>query len=85
MYLTPENAKDYVGMELYADKSIFRGYPYTVFRYPDGTYATKDSAGVCSPVSNYSFNQVWFDRVEPRKSESEVKDDNCAGNDQNAG
>ena len=71
MYLTPENAKDYVGMKLYADRSIFRCYPLTVFQYPDGTYATKDSAGVCSPVSDDLFNQVWFDRAEPYKAENE--------------
>lgn len=64
MYLTPENAKDYVGMKLYADRSIFHYYPFTVFQYPDGTYATKDSAGVCSPVSHIRFNQIWFDRTE---------------------
>ena len=74
MYLTPENAKDYVGMKLYADKSILGCYPYTVFRYPDGTYATEDRAGVCSPVCSDPFNQVWFDRVEPYKGESEVKE-----------
>ncbi len=71
MYLTPENAKDYVGMKLYADRSISLGYPYTVFQYQDGTYATEDSAGICSPVSNILFNQVWFDRAEPCKAESE--------------
>ena len=53
MYLTPENAKDYVGMKLYADRSIFHYYPLTVFQYPD------------------LFNQVWFDRAEPYKAESE--------------
>ena len=74
MYLTPENAKDYVGMKLYADKSIFHSYPYTVFQYPDGTYATEDSHGVCSPVDNILFNQVWFDRAEPCKAESEETD-----------
>lgn len=74
MYLTPDNAKDYVGMKLYADKSIFHRYPFTVFQYPDGTYATKDRLGVCSPVSNDSFNQVWFDRAEPYNAESEGKE-----------
>ncbi len=64
MYLTPENAKDYVGMKLYADRNIFHYYPLTVFQYPDGTYATEDSVGVCSPVSSDRFNQIWFDRVE---------------------
>lgn len=73
MYLTPENVKDYVGMKLYSDRSIFHCYPFTVFKYPDGNYATKDSTGVCSPVSNDRFNQIWFDRVEPHKSESEDK------------
>ena len=75
MYLTPENAKNYVGMKLYADRSIFHCYPLTVFQYPDGAYATKDSAGVCSLVSNELFNQVWFDRAEPYKVESEGSDE----------
>ena len=70
MYLTPENAKNYVGMKLYADKSIFHFYPFTVFQYPDGTYATKDRVGVCSPVSSDRFNQIWFDRVERAESEN---------------
>lgn len=70
MYLTPENAKDYVGMRLYADRSIFHYYPLKVFQYPDGTYATEDAIGVCSPVSNIEFNQIWFDRYEPQ-AESE--------------
>ena len=71
MYLTPENAKDYVGMKLYADRSILGCYPYIVFQYPDGTYATEDRGGACSLVSNDSFNQVWFDRAEPYNTESE--------------
>ena len=72
MYLTPENAKDYVGMKLYADRSIFHCYPYKVFQYPDGTYATEDRHGICSPVDNDPFNQVWFDRAEPCEAESEA-------------
>lgn len=71
MFLTPENAKKYVGMKLYADKSIFKCYPLKVFQYPDGTYATEDTAGVCVPVSNEVFKQVWFDRAEPCTEESE--------------
>lgn len=70
MYLTPENAKDYVGMKLYADRSILGCYPYMVFQYPDGTYATEDRAGICSLVDHDQFNQVWFDRAEPYKAES---------------
>lgn len=73
MYLTPENAKDYVGMKLYADRSILHYYPITVFQYPDGVYATKNRVGVCSPVSNEPFNQIWFDRAEPYKAESEAQ------------
>lgn len=69
MYLTPENAKDYVGMKLYADRSILGCYPYTVFQYPDGTYATEDRHGICSPVDNIMFNQVWFDRAESEDKE----------------
>lgn len=71
MYLTPENAKDYVGMKLYADRSLLGCYPYLVFQYPDGTYATQDRAGICSPVDSNQFNQVRFDRAEPYIAESE--------------
>lgn len=72
MYLTPENAKEYVGMRLYASKSIFHIYPITVFQYPDGTYATRDRAGVCSPVSNIKFNQIWFDSAEPQVESEDI-------------
>ncbi len=64
MFLTPENAKDYVGMKLYCDRSIFPYYPYMVFRYSDGTYGTKDNEGFCSPVSSEMFHQIWFDYAE---------------------
>lgn len=72
MYLTLENAKDYVGMKLHADRSSLHYYPVTVFQYADGSYATKDSVGVCSPVSNDVFNQVWFDRAEPYREDGEA-------------
>lgn len=71
MHLTPENAKDYVGMKLYADRRILGCYPYTVFQYRDGTYATEDRAGICSPVDSDPFSQVRFDRAEPYKAEKE--------------
>ena len=71
MYLTPENAKDYIGMKLDADRRILGCYPYMVFQYPDGAFATEDRAGICSPVDRDPFNQVWFDRAEPYKAESE--------------
>ena len=69
MYLAPENAKDYIGMKLDAYRRILGGYPYTVFQYPDGTYATENRHGICSPVDNIMFNQVWFDRAESEDKE----------------
>ena len=64
MYITPENAHEYLGKTLDAHHRLLGAYPYTVIQYPDGMYATKDRCGVCSPVSNDRFNQVWFDTVD---------------------
>ena len=71
MYLTPENASDYLGKELNASKSIFHYYPIIVIQYPDGSYATKDRVGVCSPISNIKYNQIWFDIVDGVKQKDE--------------
>lgn len=64
MYITPENAHEYLGKTLDAYNRKLGVYPYTVIQYPDGMYATKDRCGVCSPVSNGRFNQVLFDTVD---------------------
>lgn len=69
MWLTPENAHEYVGREINASKGFFHYYPLTVFQYPSGMYATKDSNGVCSPVSKDRFNQVYFDIVDGERIE----------------
>lgn len=69
MYLTPDNVHKFLGKKLNASKSIFRCYPFTVIQYSDGTYATKDRNGICSPIDNIKFNQVWFDTVDGVKIE----------------
>ena len=64
MYLTPDNAPNLLGKTLDATKHILGAYPYEVIMFPDGMFTTVDRAGVCSPVSNDQFNQVWFDMVD---------------------
>lgn len=64
MYLTPDNAHELLGRSLDASKHILGVYPYTVIQFPDGTYGAMDRAGVCIPVSNDRFNQVWFDIID---------------------
>ena len=64
MYLTPDNAHELLGRSLDATKHILGAYPYKVIQFPDGMYATVDRVGVCSPVSNDQFNQVWFDMID---------------------
>lgn len=70
MYLTPDNAHELIGRSLDASKRILGAYPYTVIQFPDGTYGAMDRVGVCIPVSNDRFNQVWFDIIDG-KSQTE--------------
>lgn len=69
MYLTPENAPKYLGKTLDASRRILGVYPYTVIQFPDGTYGAMDRIGVCTPVSNDRFNQVWFDIIDGEPQE----------------
>ena len=64
MYLTPDNAPNLLGKTLDASRHILGVYPYTVIQFPDGTYGAMDRVGVCSPVSNDRFNQVFFDIID---------------------
>lgn len=70
-YLTPENAPRLLGKVLDARHPILGAYPYTVIQFPDGTYGAKDRVGVCIPVSNNRFNQIWFDMVDGKSIETE--------------
>ena len=63
-YLTPENAPSLLGKTLDATKRLLGVYPYKVIQFPDGSYGAMDRVGVCIPVSNDQFNQVWFDTVD---------------------
>lgn len=69
MYLTPDNAHELIGRSLDASKRILGAYPYTVIQFPDGTYGAMDRIGVCTPVSNDRFNQVWFDIIDGESQE----------------
>lgn len=64
MYLTPDNAPEYLGRKLYATRPLLGVYPYEVIKWPDGTFGVKDRVGICMPISNDPFNQVWFDSAE---------------------
>ena len=68
-YLTPENASRFLGKVLDARHPLLGVYPYTVIQFPDGTYGAMDRVGVCIPVSNDQFNQIWFDMVDGKSIE----------------
>lgn len=66
MYLTIQNAEQYVGKTITAKRGgLFHHYPLKVFKYPDGTYGYSDRAGVgmLVPDEKETFNTVWFDTV----------------------
>lgn len=69
-YLTPENAHEYLGKTLDASKRILGVYPYKVIQFPDGSYGAMDRVGVCIPVSEDKFNQIYFDIV----NDEEIKE-----------
>ena len=75
MYLTPNNAPNLLEKTLDATKRLLGAYPYKVIQFPDGMYATVDRVGVCSPVSNDQFNQVWFDMIDGQHVEERRADD----------
>lgn len=67
MYLTTENAAEYVGKVLDLKRRRIGQYPQTVGRLPDGTYYHKYiETGVCAPVPVPAdlANAVPFDTVD---------------------
>ena len=64
MWLTKDNAKEFLGKCLDLSRRLYHYYPVTVIQFPDGTYATKNSVGICSPIGDDRFNQTWFDIVD---------------------
>ena len=65
MYLTTENASEYVGKTLDAKHHILGAYPYKVIQTPSGEYLVVDRAGVGVKVAepNDLFNAIYFDIV----------------------
>lgn len=65
MYLTTENANEYLGKTLDAKHHILGMYPYKVIQTPSGEYLAVDRAGVGVVVAkpNDLFNAIYFDIV----------------------
>ena len=65
MYLTTENASEYLGKTLDAKRHILGAYPYKVIQTPSGEYLAVDRAGVGVKVAepNDLFNAIYFDIV----------------------
>lgn len=67
MYLTTENASEYVGKTLDAKHHFLGAYPYKVIQTPSGEYLAVGRAGtgvgevVAEP--NDLFNAIYFDIV----------------------
>lgn len=68
MWLTPDNAKDYVGKTLDAKHRILGAYPYTVKPFKGGErkgdLAMVDRTGTYTELSPVRGNQIWFDIVD---------------------
>lgn len=65
MYLTTENASEYVGKTLDAKHHILGAYPYKVIQTPSGEYLAVDRAGVGVKIAEPKdlFNAIYFDIV----------------------
>lgn len=65
MYLTTENASEYLGKTLDAKRRILGAYPYKVIQTPSGKYLAVDRAGVGVKIAEPkdSFNAIYFDIV----------------------
>ena len=65
MKLTKQNASQYVGKTIDADKRLFGDYPFYVTQFPNGEYIYIGSCGVCQKVPDEKdkFNSVYFDKI----------------------
>ena len=64
MYLTTENAAEFLGKTLDAKVRMGHYYPLTVGKYPDGSYYVQDKVVVYMPVpQKLDFNSPYFDIV----------------------
>ena len=73
MYLTTENAAQYVGKTLDSKTRTFHYYPLRVAQWPSGEYCFIDRNGVAMPVPDPKdrFSVVYFDSVLEEKAEAE--------------
>lgn len=66
MFLTPENAKDYVGKKIDANKRILHYYPLTIFQLSDGSYGVEDRVGACIRITE----KIYFDKILENSDEN---------------
>lgn len=66
MYLSTENAHEFLGKTLDSKKRILGSYPYKVIQTPSGEYLAVDRAGVGIVIAEQrdKFNQIYFDLVD---------------------
>lgn len=66
MKLTQQNASEYLGKTLDANRRLFRHWPLRVGQWTDGTYYVADRNGVCTriPDENDKSNAIRFDTVK---------------------
>lgn len=66
MYLSTENAHEFLGKTLDSKKRILGSYPYKVIQTPSGEYLAVDRAGVGLVIAEPRdrFNQIFFDIVD---------------------
>ena len=75
MHLSTANVQEYLGKTLDARKRILGSYPYKVIQTPSGEYLAVDRAGVGLVIAEPrdTFNQIYFDIVDGKYIEAEVK------------
>lgn len=73
MYLTTENAEQFMGRTLDCHKRMFHHYPLRIQKLPDGrcVYVDRTGTAMLVPEPKDRFNSVWFDFVvePPEKQE----------------
>lgn len=66
MFLTSENAKDYMGKKIDANKRILHYYPLTIFQFSDGSYGVEDRVGACFRITE----EIYFDKILENSNEN---------------
>ena len=68
MYLTAENAHEYVGKTLDSSRRLFHHYPLYVVYSESMGYFVKDKTGTYMPIPSEkdTFNRFYFDIVKEK-------------------